>query len=733
MSSLRIFGGFPFSRQRDSKDCGPSCLRMIATHYGKRIPLEQLRNLSGITREGVSLLGIKQAAESLGFETAAARVNLAEIHTLPLPAILHWDKKHFVVLYKIRNNRFYIADPAVGKHRLREKEFLQHWSANQVAQGKGVVLLLEPGKKFYRHELNNERGNYSNWGLIRNCLSRYKNRIAQILLCLLAGSVIQFIFPFLTQGMVDRGINQRDLRFIQLLLLAQFVLFFAQVVTDFIRARILLFVSTNINLSILSDFWKKLMKLPMQFFETRKTGDIIQRLNDHRRIEVFITGSALSTIFSVFSILVFSIVLFSYNPGIFAVFITGSLLYFMWIRAFLHKRRKLDQGRFAAAASESSATMQMLYGMQEIKLNNAEDLKRREWQKLQANLFRFNFRSLSLNQYQQAGAFFINQGKNILITFLVALAVLNGTLTLGQMVAVQFIIGQLNSPVEQLIQFIQQAQEARISLERLNEIQQLDEEELPGTTYQQSLPGNQDILIRSLEFTYPGAGNEPVFRNLNLDIPANQVTAIVGASGSGKTTLLKLLLKFYENYKGSIRIGKTNLKKIKPAYWRGITGSVMQDGYIFNDTIARNIALGDEEPDYEKLAQACRVAEIHDFIRSLPQGFETRIGAEGSGISAGQKQRLFIARAIYKDPPFLFFDEATNSLDANNEKAILENLDSFFEGRTVLVVAHRLSTVMNADKIVVLDKGVIVEEGTHAELSGQEGKYFELVKNQLEI
>lgn len=550
---------------------------------------------------------------------------------------------------------------------------------------------------------------------------------------MLVGSLLQLIFPYLTQSIVDTGINTGNLNFVQVILVAQFTLFFALTFTEFIRSRILLFVSTHINVSILSDFWMKLMRLPMDFFDTKQTGDILQRINDHKRIESFVTGTALQTVFSVFNLLIFSVVLLTYNTRIFFIFLGGSFLYFMWIRIFLKYRRQLDYKNFAAISKESTATMQLIQGMQEIKLNNAEHLKRWEWEGLQASVFKLNFKSLSLSQYQQAGAFFINEGKNIFITYLVAKSVLEGQLTLGAMLAIQYIIGQLNSPVQQLIQFTQQAQDAKISLERLNEIHQLEDEEPGNTSFSNHISDNGNITLHNLNFTYPGAGNLAVLKNISTGFPSGKVTAIVGMSGSGKTTILKLIQKFYSSYAGDLKIGERNLKYLSPHYWRSISGSVMQDGFIFNDNIAKNIAVGDENPNYEKLINACKVANILNFVESMPLGFNTKIGAEGNGISAGQKQRILIARAAYKNPQFLFFDEATNALDANNEKAIMENLQQFFEGRTVIVVAHRLSTVRNADKIIVLEGGEIIEEGNHESLAAKKGKYYELVKNQLEL
>ncbi len=726
-------GNLSFIKQRDAMDCGPTCLAMVSRYYGKAISIQTLRDKTGIGREGVNLFGISNAAEDIGYRTQAAQLTYSQIlNDAQLPCILHWNQNHFVVLYKATKKSFTIADPGKGIIKLSKQEFLQSWiSMIDSAEQKGIALLLEPTSIFYGQ--GNDKNKGIGWGLLTKYTLKYKSQIFQLFLGLLLGSLLQLIFPFLTQSIVDTGINTRNLNFIQLILIAQFTLFFARTFVEFIRSRILLFVSIHINLSILSDFWIKLMKLPLNFFDTKQTGDILQRINDHKRIESFITGTALQTVFSIFNLITFSFVLLYFNTTIFTIFGFGSVLYFLWIWLFLKYRRKLDYKRFAALSNENSATMQLIHGMQEIKLNNAEHLKRWEWESLQAAVFKLNFKSLSLSQYQQAGAFFINEGKNIFITYIVATLVLSGKLTLGEMLAVQYIIGQLNSPVEQLIQFTQQAQDAKISLERLNEIHQLEDEEPSDKSFKNNLSANQNIQLSNLNFTYAGAGNNPVLKNINTIFPAGKVTAIVGMSGSGKTTILKLIQKFYETYQGELKIGEGSLKNISPYYWRSITGSVMQDGFIFSDSIEKNIAVSDERPDYEKLIHSCKVANILEFIESMPLGFNTKIGAEGNGISAGQKQRILIARAVYKNPQFLFFDEATNALDANNEKAIMENLEEFFKGRTVIVVAHRLSTVKDADKIIVLQEGEVIEEGTHNELTKQRGKYYELVKNQLEL
>lgn len=731
---------FPHYRQLDAMDCGPTCLRMVAKHYGRSVSLEYLRTKTEYGKQGASLLGIAHAAEAIGFHTVGAKLTLTQLlHDVPLPAILHWDQYHFVVLTPAsKKGKIQIADPAKGLLWISREELQQRWLSTRDAEtSKGIALLLETTPALHASSYDTPEQEATakafGWWQMLQQLGQYKRYLLQVGLGLLLGSLLQLVFPLLTQSLVDTGINTRNLHFIQIILAAQLMLLLSQTLVEFIRSRILLHVSTRVNLKLLSAFWAKLLRLPIYFFETKHPGDILQRLGDQQRIEQFLTGSALNTLFSLFNLLVFSIVLLQYNVQIFLIFALGSLLYFIWIRLFLRFRRRLDYQRFAIMARENNASMQLVYGVQEIKLHNAENSFRWKWEGLQAGVFQLNFKSLSLNQYQQFGAFFINQGKNILITFLVAQQVVEGKLTLGVMLAVQYIIGQLNAPIEQLIGFTQQAQDASISLERMNDIQVLPDEEPAEQHFQHQLPQQQTISISQLSFTYPGAGNEPVLNNISLQIPEKQTTAIVGMSGSGKTTLLKLLLRFYENYKGDIKLGQTGFKTISPRYWRSCCGVVMQDSFVFNDTILKNITVSDERIDMERVVHACQTANILSYIESLPLGFYTKLGAEGVGMSGGQRQRLAIARAVYKQPQFIFFDEATNSLDANNEKVILENLQSFFADKTVVVVAHRLSTVKHAHKIIVMHEGQIAEEGNHESLIARKGKYYELVKNQLEL
>jgi len=713
-------------------DCGPSCLRMIAAFYGKTYSLQRLRELAHISREGVSLLGLSNAAEAIGFRTIGARITIEQLLEAPKPCVVHWDQDHFVVVYKFRKGKVSVADPAFGLVEYSEAEFRKHWLATvRHGEQKGICLLFDPTPKFF--DLEGEEMNRSNFKFLLKYLKPHRKLVTQLIIGFLVGSLIQLIFPFLTQSIVDVGINTQDINFIYLVLAAQMMLFVSRMTVDFIRSWILLHISTRINISIISDFLIKLMKMPIGFFDTKMIGDLLQRIGDHKRIERFLTSQSLNVIFSVFNIIIFSIVLVFYNVVIFLVFLFGSILYMGWVFLFLKKRRELDFKRFTQLADNQSKLIQLINGMQEIKLNNYERQKRWEWERIQARLFKVNISNLSLQQYQQAGSVFINETKNIVITVLAATSVVDGNMTLGMMLAVQYIIGQMNSPLDQMIEFMQVSQDAKISLERLSEIHNAKDEEQDQEGKLSQLPASADIHISDLVFQYEGPHSPKVLNTINLVIPQGKVTAIVGTSGSGKTTLVKLLLGFYPPVSGAIKVGDSDLAAYKQHWWRDKCGAVMQDGFIFSDTIANNIGIGNDEIDKERLSYAVRMANIQEFIETLPLNYNTKIGPEGVGLSQGQKQRILIARAIYKNPDFIFFDEATNALDANNEKVILENLDLFFSGKTVVVVAHRLSTVKNAHQIIVLEKGSIVELGNHEELTAKHGAYYNLVKNQLEL
>ena len=714
-------------------DCGPSCLRMIARYYGKSYTLEFLRERSYLTREGVSMLGISEAAESIGMHTIGARITYDQLKDdVPFPCIVHWQQNHFIVVYKIKNDVVFIADPAYGLSRLTKNEFRKGWiSTVKDEEEKGLCLLIEPTPDFYKQK--DEAINKASFGFLFAYLKPYRNLISQLALGVILSSVLQILFPFFFQALVDKGIILRDIAFINLVLIAWFVIIISRMAVDFIRNWILLHLGTRVNIFLISDFLIKLMKLPVKFFDTKFVGDLIQRIYDHRRIEIFLTGTMLNLFFSFVSIIVLSIVLIVFSPSIFLIFLTGSILYFLWVFLFMKKRRELDNKRFTQLSSNQSNIIQLITGMQEIKLNNCEKQKRWEWEGIQAALFRINIRSLALNQYQQMGALFFNETKNIIILFIAAQQVMSGSLTIGAMMAVSFILGQLNAPIDQIIHFFHTTQDAKISLERLAEIHNKPDEEPVDVSLITDLPENHVIHASGLDFQYEGPDSPFVLKDISFKIEQNKVTAIVGTSGSGKTTLVKLMLGFYEPVQGNIKVGNLNLKNISHRMWRQKSGVVMQDGFIFSDTIARNIAVSDENVDKKKLLHAVKMANVQDFVESLPLGYNTKIGQEGIQLSEGQKQRILIARAIYKDPEFIFLDEATNALDANNERIIMENLDKFFNGRTVVVVAHRLSTVRNADHIIVLENGKLVEQGKHKKLIAQKGAYYHLVKNQLEL
>jgi len=714
-------------------DCGPTCLRMIAKHFGKNYTLAYLREKAQATRQGVSLLSISDAAEHIGFKTMGVSISFQQLaEEAPLPSIVHWKQNHFVVVYDItKKGVVHVADPAYGLLEFNKEEFEKAWISNKNNNEKnGIALLFETTPKFY--ELKGEKSDRTKITFLFKYLTPHRKFIVQLFLGMLLGSMLQLIFPFLTQSVVDIGIGTQNLGFVTLILIAQLVLAGSQMTVDFLRNWILLHISTRININLISDFLIKLMKLPIGFFDSKLIGDIMQRIGDHSRIQDFLTGTSLITLFSVVNLIVFSAVLAWYNITILGVFLLGNMLYVIWILLFMKRRRELDFKRFAIAADNQSSLIQIITGMQEIKLNNCEKQKRWGWERLQVSQFKISIKSLALGQYQQLGSLFLSQSTSIFVSFLAARAVIQGEMTLGMMMAVTYIIGQISSPINQMIGFIQSLQDAKISLERLGEIHNKEDEEPEELNRVTFLPENRSVNIKNLSFRYDGM-YEKVLDDINFEIPEGKITAIVGSSGSGKTTLIKLLLGFYKFEKGEIKIGDLSLEHINGSFWRSKCGVVMQDGFIFSESIANNIAPGDENIDRVKLLHSVKVANIREFIEGLPLGYNTKIGQEGSGISQGQKQRILISRAVYKEPEFIFLDEATNALDAKNERVIMENLNEFFKGRTVVIVAHRLSTVKNADQIIVLEKGKIIENGTHEDLVKLKGAYYELVKNQLEL
>ena len=722
-------------KQYDSMGCGIACLQMICAYYGKKIKQEYLSKICFPTTEGVSLLGIGDAASKIGFDTDSESLTIEELLTAKLPCILHWNQNHFVVLYKIKGNKkLYVADPGKGLMDYTIEEFKKHWiEMEQNDEEKGIAMFLEPTRAFYENKKEQNTRTEMPFQFLFGYIKQYKKFFFQIILGLLIGSLLQLALPFLTQNIVDIGIKNKDISFIWLILIGQLVITFSRTSIDFIRRWLLLHISIRINISLVSDFFIKLLQLPMSFFDTKLMGDLMQRIGDHSRVNSFLTQQILNVVFSLISFVVFSCVLLVYNRLIFMIFLTGSILYGGWMTLFLRRRKIIDYELFEQQAINNNKTYQFLTSIQEIKLQDCEQRRRWEWEDVQADLFKVQMKILKLQQAQETGSIFINELKNIIITVVSATAVINGSLTLGMMLAIQYIIGQLNSPIEQLMKFIYSIQDVKISLERINEIHKKDNEEDFKRIRTGFENNRHDIVLNNIDFKYDPHAISKTIEGVNIRIPEGKITAIVGASGSGKTTLIKLMLGYYPIMSGEITIAGHNISEYNLKWWRRQCGVVMQDGVIFSESIARNIAVDDREIDTEKLIMAAEIANVKDFVMALPLKFNTNIGRDGMGLSQGQKQRILIARAVYKCPEFIFLDEATNSLDASNERAIVEHLDKFYKGKTVVVVAHRLSTVKNADQIIVLDKGKIVETGNHKSLTAKRGAYYNLVKNQLEL
>lgn len=723
---------FPFYKQLDYRDCGPTCLRMIAKFYGKTFSREFLRDKAGITRMGVNMAGIADAAESIEMRTLGMRISLESlVNEAPTPFIVPWRQKHFVVVYKTSKTKIYLADPALGLLEYTHQDFLEAWT--NTSDKTGFVLLLEPNANFYTQE--EDKTKIKGFSFLIPYLLPYKKIIYQLFLGLIVGIVIQFLLPFLMQSVVDVGVNNHDIPFIYLILVAQLVLFITQTLVTIFREWLMLHINGRFHIKMVSDFLYKMLKLPINFFDTRNTGEHLQRITDLSRIQAFISSSSFSMIYSIVLFLVFGFVLAFYSLKIFLVFIIGAVFYVGWTFFFLKKRAELDFKRFDEQSTSQTSLVQIINGVREIKVNNSQRKNRWKWEQVQISLFKTSMSGLKLAQYQSIGSNFISELKNIIITFLSATAVVNGEITLGMMLSIQYIVGQLNSPLGSFIGFVQLWQDAKISLERLSQVHSINDEDEVKEDKVKELAKNKTIHIKNLTFKYGSKSSSSVLKNLSFEIPEGKTTAIVGASGSGKTTLIKLLLKFYDPTEGSIYIGDTDLKNINNDFWRMNCGAVLQETFIFNDSIAGNISESEQNEvvNKDKLKQASFISNIEEFIERLPNKYNTELGTSGIRLSGGQEQRLMIARAVYKNPTFVFFDEATSSLDANNEKVIMENLNTFIRGKTSIIVAHRLSTVKNADNIIVLENGEIVEQGTHIELTEIKGKYYELVKNQLEL
>lgn len=723
-----------FYHQHDQMDCGPACLAMVASHYGKYFSLQQLREYSFITREGVSLNGINEAANKIGFETFIGKVTVDDLkQNNHLPAIIHWNQNHFVVLHDIKKNSFnnsysfYIADPGHGFTKLTEEQFTQNWISDD---NKGVIMLLDPSDQFDQIKVE---GKQLNFGFLIKYLLPYKTDLIKLILALFIGSAFTLVFPILTEALIDQGIAKNSLSIVFSILLAQIFLFLGSTVLEIVRNYTVLYIGTRIDIAIISEFITKLLKLPIGFFDTKIMGDFNQRIQDHERIEQFLTSDSLTTLFSIINFSVFFFVLFIYSPKILLTYFVLTIIAISWTFLFYSKRKLLDYYRFQVKAENQESIFEMINGIQEIKINRYEKYFLKQWESIQLNLFKTNTKVLRLDQLQVLGFDLINQFKNIIVTYIAAREVIQGNITLGAMLSISFIIGQMNSPIDQLISFFRSFQDSKLSMERLFELQNQDEEDSAQKVDFDSLLINDGIRINQLGFQYEGPNSPFVLEDIDAAIPNGKVTAIVGASGSGKTTLMKLLLKFYAPTNGEITINEQSLENLRASNWRDQCGVVMQEGYIFADTIERNIATGEESIDESRLLHAIKTANIESYIEGLPLGLKTKIGSSGIGVSGGQKQRILIARAVYKNPNYLFFDEATSALDAENERVIHDNLQQFFTNKTVVIIAHRLSTVKNADQILVLQKGKLAEQGNHETLVDLKGIYYNLVKNQLEL
>lgn len=723
---------FPFYKQLDLKDCGPTCLRMIAKHYGKTFSREFLREISGITKTGVTLAGISDAANQIEMRTLGVNINLNSlVNEAPTPFIVSWRQKHFVVVYKTTNTKIYVADPAQGLLDYSHQEFLDAWSNN--SNQTGFALLLEPNTNFYSQNVQEDKK--IGFSFLIPYLSPYKKIAYQLLLGIIVSITIQFILPFIIQSVVDVGVQNKNIHFIYLMLIAQLVLISTQTSVNVFREWLITHVNGRFNIKIVSDFLYKILKLPINYFETRNSGEHIQRISDLTRIQNFISTFSIGFIYSTILFLAFSLVLFFFDIKIFIIYIVGTIIHIGWTLLFIKKRSELDYKNFDELSKSQTSLLEIINGSKEIKINNSQRKNRWKWEHIQINIFNTTLKSLKISHYQNIGSIFINEIKNIFIIFLSAMAVINGEITLGMMLSIQYIIGQLNAPLDNFINFIRVYQDTKISLERLSQVYSIKNEVNRLSINLKELPTNKTIYIKNLSFKYGSKSSSFVLNNLTFEIPENKITAIVGSSGSGKTTLLQVLLKLYEPTSGDIYVGNDNLNNLDHDFWRLNCGAVLQDNFIFNDTIAGNISESEQNElvNIEKIKLSAQISCADEFIEKLPNKYKTQLGSTGMRLSGGQEQRLMIARAVYKNPKFIFFDEATSSLDANNEKKIMQNLQTFIEGKTAVVIAHRLSTVKNADNIIVLENGQIIEQGSHEQLIAKKNKYYELIKNQLEL
>lgn len=728
---------FPHRQQPNAKDCGATCLYLISAYYGKRHSLDKLREYSHISREGASLMGISEAAERIGFKTLGLCLDMDKLaNEVRLPCILFWNQNHYVVCYKIRRGRkgyrFYLSDPASIKTVCSEEEFRSHWlCTRRNGEDRGILLQLCPTDLFYTIEGDEKKPRFKGLAGYFTYIAPYKGAVAQMIFSMLLLMFLGLFAPFLTQVMVDVGIREGNFSFVMLVLLSQLILTLTNMGVGMINGWLSLHTNTRVSLALFSDFWKKLLKLPAKFFDTKILGDLMQRLEDYDRIESFLLGHSIQICFSIVSFVVFTSILAYYNVTILMVFLVGHVLYVLWTIMFLGTWKRLDYENFELSSKSNNKIIQMLQGVVDIKLNNEENLKRWEWEKIQARLFRLSVRRLKVGQLQGNVSTLITNVTNLLISAITAQAVIGGSMTLGMMMAISYVTAQIGAPISQFVGFVHVLQETKISLERLDEIHSMPDDDSLLESQQQELPTKKDISFEHVNFSYDGSPHRLVLKDVSLTILANKVTALVGDSGCGKTTVIKLIQGLYEPLSGAVKIDGIPISCINPHQLRRQVGSVMQEGYLFSDTIARNVATGTTQIDRQRLHEAARLANVDSFVGNLPLGYNTKIGMEGVGVSQGQKQRILIARLIYKSPEILLLDEATNSLDSKNEKSIMSNLQACFKNKTVVMAAHRLSTIRNADQIIVMKDGRVEEVGTHSELLARRGEYYALIENQL--
>ncbi|KFF25120.1 peptidase domain-containing ABC transporter [Chryseobacterium vrystaatense] len=719
---------FKFRYQKDRMDCGPVCIQMISDYYGKKYDLNFLREICNYGKQGVTINSLKGAAEKIGYDAHVIKAGLDEINDLDLfPYILHWGNDHYVILLKFTKKSAVIADPGYGILSVSKEIFKKNWYKNN----KGVAVVLSPAELLE----SNEPKRTSLFGYTSKYLKKHKKEILKIAATLLIINTLTFLLPFITQKIFDDGIAHTDKKMIYYLILSQLFIYIGIYLSEIYRNWIAVKLGGNISIEIIYNFFKKLIKLPIHFLETKVVGDYNQRIQDSEKIEAFMTSQSITSIFSMLTIIVYLIVMSIYNFNLFFLYISITLVSVAVSLYFLKKRRLYDYLIFKEKANIQNLTFEILNGITEVKLNGLEDVKLNQWKNYQNLALKLNVDLAKIGQQQYISFSALNQIKNLSITLVSSILVIDGLLSLGELLTISFIVGQLNSPIDQLISFFRDVQDSKLSMERISEIEDQKDEDNEKDANLKEVENENSIIFRNVSFSYNST--DRVLDNINIEIPENKITAIVGASGSGKTTLIKLILKFYERYSGDIFIKGVNIKNVTSASIRKSIGTVMQDGYLFSDTIEGNIAgetIMDNEEEYQALKQmAYQLSNAEEFISRLPLRDQTKVGSYGINLSGGQEQRLIIARALFKNPDFLILDEATSALDTKNEKTIHNNLKLFFKNKTVLIIAHRLSTVRNADNIIVMDHGKVIEQGEHRELLDKKNKYYELVKNQLEL